>query len=258
MLSLGEISKQLRHRLADPTQGVMPFAEVVTALRNRPRSQFAPQLSFGRHRGPALLRSRRAAVVAMCYQHRQTGQPCLTLTRRPQTLSHHAGQICLPGGKIEAGESSTQAAIREYEEELGVRVDVLEVLGMLSPIYVFGSDNLVDVVVLAAHTPDSDWQPDESEVEEVIEMPLECLVQIGEHTASGVTVVEKKRRRTGKTRRGEPVIQYEMGFKSMSFIDCAGHRHSVWGATAMILDELAQILRTRQDKPADGKRTDGR
>ena len=212
----------------------------------RGSSPLAPRLSYGRHRGPARLDSRQAAVVIVVYPHRQTGRLCVTLTRRPKALSHHGGQVCLPGGQIEPGESSLQAALREYHEELGLPAEVIDVVGCLSPIYVFASDNLVETQIITAHTPTADWRPDPVEVDEVIEMPLECLLHLGQsaapHSAPHCTLIDQKKQRIGKSQGTGEVFQYRLGHRAIEFDDCQGRRRDVWGATAMLLGEFAGIV----------------
>lgn len=197
--------------------------------------RMSPQLSYGRQRGPARLDSRRAAVIIVIYPHRPTGELCLTLTRRPLALSHHGGQICLPGGRIEAEESALEASLREYQEELGVPVRVIRELGCLPPVYVYASDNLVDTLIVTAKTPMAPWQPDPVEVDEVIEMPLRTMLQL--------TISAKKRTRIGKGVGLEEVFQYRFGYPAIEFTDLDGQRRAIWGATAMLLDAFAGVMR---------------
>ena len=70
------------------------------------RSRMAPSLAYGRHRGPAYRGSRVAAVAIAMYRDAEQ-RWVIPLTKRPESLQHHGGQICLPGGRVEAGEANT-------------------------------------------------------------------------------------------------------------------------------------------------------
>src|SRR3954468_4735307 len=72
------------------------------------RREFAPELSYGRHAGPARSDPRLDAVaISLCWTNREWRLP---LTVRCAALTHHAGQVSLPGGLVDAGESATAAA----------------------------------------------------------------------------------------------------------------------------------------------------
>lgn len=75
------------------------------------------------------------------------GGAAFLLCRRASRLSRHAGQWALPGGRIDAGESALDAALRELDEELGVRLDASSVLGWLDD-YVSRSGYRISPVVL--------------------------------------------------------------------------------------------------------------
>jgi 8-oxo-dGTP pyrophosphatase MutT (NUDIX family) len=135
------------------------------------RARMSPQLSYGRHAGPAPVTSRPAAVLLLLFRRR--GRWMLPLTERPLSLPHHGGQISLPGGAVDVGESSCGAAMRELGEELGV-VDQVEVLGCLSDSYVFASDYCITPWI--AYTPAAvEWHPQAEEVASVLELPLESV-----------------------------------------------------------------------------------
>ena len=71
-----------------------------------------------------------AVLVAMV----NGAEPGVLLTKRNDQLSHHAGQVCFPGGRIDAGDASPEAAaLREAEEEVGLIAADVEVLGRLAP-----------------------------------------------------------------------------------------------------------------------------
>ncbi len=188
----------------------------------------APALAYGRHRGPARRGSRIAAVAVTLYQD-AGGQWMLPLTLRPDAITHHAGQISLPGGRLEPGETNEEAAVREFEEELGIRPSIRQRCGELSTQFVHASDHRVHPVVLVIEPPRTPWQPDPAEVDEVIELPLATLLNPG---ARFETVQRKPLVRDGRT-------VDELTFRTPAF---QIHPRPIWGATAVILDELLRRL----------------
>src|SRR5262245_10235326 len=105
--------------------------------RRTTQRAMAPRLAYRRHHGPVPDDARRAAVLlALNRTHAGWSIPAIL---RPETMKAHAGQVSLPGGLVESDETLVQTALREFEEELGARADGLQVLGELSPVYVFVS-----------------------------------------------------------------------------------------------------------------------
>jgi len=181
-------------------------------------ARFTPELAYGRHAGPPGPGFRRAATLALCFARRHEWQVVLTL--RPGHLPSHAGQVCFPGGELEPGETPEQAALRELSEELGIDTRRVTLLGRLSPIYIFASHFLVTPLVGWIDSP-PDFHCDGNEVAKVLELPLARLAlldQPGLHTID---------------RRGLSFVA--------PHIECQGHR--VWGATCMMLAELAALWR---------------
>lgn len=183
----------------------------------RDGARFAPELSYGRHFGPAPYTARAAAVIALLFW--SDGQWHIPLTVRHSALGKHAGQISLPGGAVDAGETTADAARRELAEELGV-VENVELLGELAESYVYVSNFRISPWLAATRTRPA-WQPHDREVERVVEVRLEMLLDPG---CVGTFVIE----------RGPVIFRapcYRFGE------DC------VWGATSTILGQLAGLLK---------------
>lgn len=181
---------------------------------------YAPDLTFGRHAGPPPHDARQAAVLVLLYEREGVWRVPLML--RPPAMSAHGGQISLPGGGIEPGETVEAAALRELEEELGIPATQVELLGRLSPLWVFVSNNWVTPCVAACRTP-LRFTPAALEVAEVLEVPLADLFD--------------------ERFRGEHWIDRQgLRFRA-PHLDFAGHR--IWGATWVILGELIEALRPR-------------
>jgi 8-oxo-dGTP pyrophosphatase MutT (NUDIX family) len=179
--------------------------------------RMSPELSYGRHNGPKPNTARAAAVMLLLF--RRDGRWHLPLTQRPAVLVRHGGQISLPGGRIEPNESAEQAARRELAEELGVAQNC-NVLGRLPDRYVFASDYVVSPFV-AATVEEPHWRPDAREVERIVELPADMLL---DPQSIGRMAI----------RRG-PLL-----FHAPCFV--LGEDR-VWGATCVILAELADALR---------------
>lgn len=180
------------------------------------RNRMSPQLSYGRHAGPPPCTARPAAVLLLLYQ--RDGRWHLPLTERPATLLHHGGQICLPGGAVDEGETSDVAAVREMREELGIG-DEVTLLGRLAECYVFASDYVITPWVATTHVLPR-WQPHAGEVQRVVEMPLDVLLD--DESVGSLTI-----------ERGP------LEFHAPCFH--VGDAR-IWGATSAILDELAEVL----------------
>jgi 8-oxo-dGTP pyrophosphatase MutT (NUDIX family) len=178
----------------------------------------SPELGYGRHAGPAPQTARAAAVVLLLF--RRDGRWHLPLTERPLTLAHHAGQISLPGGAVDPGETSIEAGLRELNEELGFAAPNL-LVGQLAECYVFASDFHITPWVIASFEPHTDWQPHPGEVQSVVELPLEVLL---DEQAIGSVTIER-----GPLVFHAPCIRVGQA--------------RVWGATCIILSELAGVLR---------------
>ena len=209
-----ELIDRLRQRLAQPDMGQVIGTPVLP--KQRWGGAMGPQLSYGRHRGPARHTTRHAAVLLAMYE--LDGHWWFPLTVRHSGMTRHQGQISLPGGLIEPGEESSTAAIREFMEELGpTRVEILDHLGAC---YVYVSDTFVTPWIGVIAMP-QEWEPNPQEVERVIEAPIALLT-------------DPAARRVATLRRG-PLQFTAPGY-------AIGDDH-VWGATAVILKQLSMLLR---------------
>jgi len=160
---------------------------------------------------------RQAAVLLLLYPH--AGATALALTVRQPSLRDHSGQVSLPGGTIDAGETAEEAALREGWEEVGVPADAPDVLGRLTPIYIPPSNFCVQPVVAAVSEAFA-FTAHEAEVAAMLDVPLWWLVDPG--------------------RRASESRQVLGGPTDVPYFEVEGHH--VWGATAMILAEFGMAL----------------
>lgn len=204
---------------ADPPDNLIERLRVALTRRLpgiEAQRRMAPSPSRGPYFDSPPEGARRAAVMILLYP--TDGGWTLPLIVRPTDLTHHGGQIGLPGGCIEAGETEWQAAVRELEEELGVPAGGIEPLGQLSPLYVFVSNNYVTPWVAAIDRVPA-FRLNAAEVAEVLEMPLANLLDPAEANFFW---------------RETDCIRQQVPYFALG-------SHRIWGATAMILAELAAI-----------------
>ena len=198
-----DLPQLLRSRLQQPLPGRIA------------QQEYSHELSYGRHFGPTRSNARQAAVLVLL---RWDGDQWLVpLTRRPPG-GIHSGQICFAGGGIDAGERVIDAALRECHEETGWRPPKSDVLGELTPIYVYASNNFVSCVV-ATTTQTPSWAPDDREVAELLEVPFAHLCTDDQQHETTI-------QRHGVTTRARC-------FRWQSY--------DIWGATSMILAELKAV-----------------
>lgn len=206
MSGIAEFEASLRRRLA----GALPGAEA--HLRFAP----VPQRS-GWKPGYLPADARAAAGLLLVYPGPQGLS--IPLTVRASGLRRHAGQISLPGGAIDPGETLRDAAVREAREEIGLDPSLLRIVGELTPVHVIVSGfTLHPVVAVSDQTPV--FAPAAHEVEKIIEVTVDHLCD-----ASRI-------RRGMRTREGV-AVEYP-------YFDLLGHQ--VWGATAMVLGEFVTLL----------------
>jgi len=138
------------------------------ALLERARANLA---AFERR--AAALDGRKAAAVALVLLPDAEGRGCFLLTKRAPTLRAHTGQWALPGGRMDAGETPEVAALRELDEELGLKLGGDKLLGLLDD-YPTRSGFVITPVVFWAEDPGA-LSPNPAEVARVHLVPLEAL-----------------------------------------------------------------------------------
>lgn len=205
------IGSLLQRALEAPLPGHAEFL----ALSGYPRPRAAEALQ----RDPA---PRESAVLVLFFP--RNGSTHTLLMRRPTYPGVHSGQVSFPGGKREPQDADLRdTATREFMEETGAIGTDIHVVGTLTQVYIPPSDLLVTPYV--AHTNAlAPLAPDPTEVAGLIEAPLELLL------------------RDDILKRG-PQPLYTGGMtREVPYFDVLGNQ--VWGATALMLAELRQLLRS--------------
>lgn len=203
-MELGELELRLGRALT----GSLPGAEAQALLAPRPRR--------GWRRGPVPEGCPDAAGLLLLCPGANGVQ--LVLTVRGAALPYHAGQVSLPGGAVEAGESIEAAALREAHEEAGVDPDQVRLLGRLTPLHIPVSRYVLHPVLAVADRR-LRLRPGPREVARILEVPLSQLTD-----PARVGVDERMR-------DGQPL--------RVPYLTLEGER--VWGATAMVLAELVSL-----------------
>ncbi len=160
----------------------------------------------------------RAASVLLTLVERPAGLSVL-FTERAAHLKDHAGQISFPGGRIRAGETAVDAALRETHEEIGLLPTDVEVLGVLDE-FLTGTGFLIKPVVGYVAAGSFIAAPDPTEVASVFEVALAFIADPANITASY------------RERLGARLRTYE--------VHHSGHR--IWGATAAILVNFRDVI----------------
>lgn len=162
-----------------------------------------------------------AAVMMLFYP--KNGKTHLVLIVRNAYNGVHSSQIAFPGGKYETFDASFKdTALRETQEEVGVLSEKIEVIKEFTPMYIPPSNFLVHPF-LGISKEELLFHPDEREVADIIELPLSFFL-------NDEIIIEA----TLSTSYGNNILVPAFNIQN----------HIVWGATAMILSELRDVLKT--------------
>jgi 8-oxo-dGTP pyrophosphatase MutT (NUDIX family) len=199
----------------------LPGLHAHLPLAPRPRRQWPTGFNPERARpaaGLLLLFPHRAIDLADPTDGSPASEAHIVLTVRADAL-RHGGQVSLPGGVVDPGETFEAAALREAEEEIGLAPAGVRVLGRLTVLDIPVSGfRLHPIVAALEHRPA--LRPSDGEVARILEINVDELLD-----ASAV-------RETPQTRDGRSLI--------VPAFHVAGVE--IWGATAMILAEFLALL----------------
>ncbi len=204
-MTFDETIGHLEAGLAHP----LPGAAVHRLLAPRPRGTWPPGFNEARIRHAAGL------LLIFPLHHRAH----VVLTERAATLGRHGGQVSLPGGVSEPGETFEETALREAHEEIALAPDGIRVLGALTPLDIPVSGFRLHPIVACVNRRPA-MRPADGEVARILEVAIDEL----NHPLS---------LRTHET-IGDGIVSIVPGFHV--------HGLEIWGATAMVLAEFLVLL----------------
>jgi 8-oxo-dGTP pyrophosphatase MutT (NUDIX family) len=201
-------------RLDTAFQHDLPGAAAHERLAPRPRRQWPDASSAAR--------IRHAAGLLIVFPIEE--QAHIVLTVRGDSLGRHGGQVSLPGGVVEPGETVEHAALREAYEEVALPLEDVRVLGALTPLDIPVSGFRLHPIVAALDAQPS-LTPSDGEVARILDVSIDELLDPSRFVSSE------------RLRDGLPIVApaFNVGGEE------------IWGATAMVLAEFLALLTDRQD-----------
>jgi 8-oxo-dGTP pyrophosphatase MutT (NUDIX family) len=198
----------------------IPYQDIIEALKQPLPGSRSHRKMLPNHRNLTIppsdqTRVKSSSVLLLLYPDDNDIFGCLI--KRPKHMRHHAGQIALPGGKIEKNETALQTAFRETSEEIGLQTNNIKVLGKLSELYVDVSGFLIHPFIGWLNEKPK-FEINKNEVDKMVLFPLFTY----KNNFDWVELVTT----TGKI--NVPCIKFE--------------DEIIWGATAMILSEFYDVM----------------
>lgn len=176
--------------------------------------------------------ARKAAVLLPLFE--QYHLPTLAFIRRSTELRTHGGEIAFPGGSIDAMDANAvAAALREAREEIGLVPELVQVLGVLPPVFTVVSNFLITPVVAFLPEGLGDIQLQRAEVMELIQIPLQALAD--------PAIAHTEQWSRGGVTRAVHFYNY--------------NSYTIWGATGRILHALLSVLQRDEARGVHGAQT---
>lgn len=208
---MNELTARLSERMAAPLPGLDAQLQMASGVRVKAVKNSMPDTS----------KARIGAVLIALFPDKN-GIVRTVLMKRPDYDGTHSGQVSFPGGKVEEEDVDIVAtALREAEEEVNIKPQEVKVIGQLTELYIPPSNFLVHPVLGVLEKPPV-LMPDKHEVQSIHIPELSYLLRDD--------IIDEKE------------IELRSGFKLRTpYFKVDGH--TVWGATAMIIAELKDILK---------------
>jgi 8-oxo-dGTP pyrophosphatase MutT (NUDIX family) len=204
----------LQERISTKLSGIESHLKMAPLLGDEPFRTFKPESN-----------SYQTAVLIILTFNKNDTAPSVLLTLRSGNLNSHKGQISFPGGHLENGESSTEAALREANEEIGLISENIKIIGKLSDLYVPPSKSLISPI-LCYQINEQEWKINPDEVDELFFVSLNTLLE------PSIKVIEK----------------WKIGKELIDVPFWNVHPTTpLWGATAMIISELLDLYEEYKD-----------
>lgn len=206
---MNDVLNLLRSRLNDPLPGLEAHREVMSYVRDSAQQIKQTRTDY-----------REGAVLMLLYPHQGALHTGLIL--RPNYEGVHSGQVAFPGGRRESSDFDLrQTALREAQEEVGIRPEAVDIIGGLSEIYIPPSNFMVSPYIgFSAYRPD--FIADPREVAAIIETPVDAFLRHDAITWRSVALSNGARLKVQCFALGD---------------------HVVWGATAMMLAEFRALMK---------------